>query len=158
MSANEDIKVVGTRRAGEKFPDLHPSVPFVDVSSDDDDSGPPKVTLKVRIDPALGDERSNLTEIKMEMLESLHVQSARYVHTRYLLDKLVFTKQGIMGPKDCFKRLRILESLLGRKTKSTFASMHGRAVEEIFKMKGWSGTKTNIVKLKKDPSLYEALL
>jgi hypothetical protein len=159
MSVNEDIKVVGTRHASEKFPDLHLSVPFVDVSSDDDDSGPPKVSLKVRIDPALGDERSNLTEIKMEMLESLHGESARYVHTRYLLDKLVFTKQGITGgPKDCFKHLRIFESLLGPKTKSTFTSMLGRAVEEIFKMKGWSGTNTSIAKLKKDPSLYEVLL
>jgi hypothetical protein len=137
---------------------LHPSVPFVDVASEDDDSGPPKVSLKVRIDPASGDERSNLTEIKMEMLESLHGQSARYVHTRYLLDKLVFPKQGITGPKDCFKRLRIFESLLGPKVKSTFASMLGRAVEEIFKMKGWSTTKTHIAKLKKDYSLYEALL
>jgi hypothetical protein len=36
--------------------------------------------------------------------------------------------------------------------------MLGRAVEEIFKMKGWSTTKTHIAKLKKDYSLYEALL
>jgi hypothetical protein len=108
MSVNEDLKVVGTRRTGEKFPDLHPSVPFIDVSSDDDDSGPFKVSLKVRIDPALGDECSNLTEIKMEMLESLHWESARYVHTRYLLDKLMFPKQGITGPKDCFKRPLLL--------------------------------------------------
>jgi hypothetical protein len=96
MSVHEqEVKVTGTRRAGKKFPDLHPSVPFVDVTSKDDDSGPPKVSLKVRIDPASGDECSNLTKIKMEMLESLHGQSARYVHTRYLLDKLVFPKQGI---------------------------------------------------------------
>ena len=97
MSNNKEVKVTGTCCAGEKFPDLHLVVPFVDVASEDDDSRPPKVTLKVRIDPALGDERSNLTKIKMEILEDLHRQSARYVHTRYLLDKLVFTKQGIMG-------------------------------------------------------------
>lgn len=69
MSANKDIKVVGTRRAGEKFSDLHPTLSFVDVSSEDDDSKPPMVSSKVRIDPALGDDHSNLTENKMEMLE-----------------------------------------------------------------------------------------
>jgi hypothetical protein len=36
--------------------------------------------------------------------------------------------------------------------------MLSRAVEEIFKMKGWSTTKTHIAKLKKDYSLYKALL
>jgi hypothetical protein len=79
--------------------DLHPVVPFVDVTSEDDDSGPPKVSLKISIGLALGNDRSNLTKIKMEMLEDLHGgghQSAWYVHTtNYLLDKLMFTKQGI---------------------------------------------------------------
>jgi hypothetical protein len=116
------------------------------------------VTLKVRIDLALGDERSNLTEIKMDRLEDLHGQSARYVHTRYLLDKLMFTKQGITGESDCFKRLHIFESLLGPKMNSTFASLLGRVVEEVFKQKGWLTTKTHIARLKKDPSLFEALL
>jgi hypothetical protein len=110
---SEDVKVTGTRCAGKKFLDLDPVVPFVEAVASDDDSGPPKVTLKVRIDPAGRDECSNLSEIKMEMLEDLHGQSARYVHTRYLLDKLVFHKQGILGDKDCFKCLRIFESLLG---------------------------------------------
>jgi hypothetical protein len=90
MSANKEVKVTGTHCAGEKFLDLHPLVPFVDVTSEGDDSGPPKVSLKVRIHPTLGDDCSNLTEIKMEMLEDLHRQSTWYVHTRYLLDKLVF--------------------------------------------------------------------
>jgi hypothetical protein len=31
-----------------------------------------QVTLKVRIDPSLGDELSNLTKIKMNMLKDLH--------------------------------------------------------------------------------------
>jgi hypothetical protein len=106
----------------------------------------------------LADERSNLTEIKMDMLEDLHGQLAQYVHTRYLLDKLVFTKQGITGEKDCFKHLRIFESLLGPKMKSTFASLLSRAVEEVFKHKGRLTTKTHIARLKKDPSLFEALL
>ena len=133
MSTMQDeVKVTGTRRAGEKFPDLDPVVPFVEAVAADDDSGVPKVALKVRIDPSKGDERSNLTEIKMDMLEDLHGQSALYVHTRYLLEKLVFPKQGITGDKDCFKRLRIFESLLGPKTKSAFASLLGRAVDELF--------------------------
>jgi hypothetical protein len=67
------------------------------------------------------------------------------VHTRYLLDKLVFTKQGITGEKDCFKCLWIFESLLGPTTKSTFASLLGRrAVEEVFKQKGWLTSNANI--------------
>jgi hypothetical protein len=122
MSAKQDkkVKVTGTPHTGEKIL----AVPLINVTSNDDDSGPPKVTLKVWIDPALGDERSNLTEIKMEMLEDLHRQSAWYVHTRYLLDKLMFTKQGITGQKkDCFKRIHIFESLLGPKMKSTFTSL-----------------------------------
>jgi hypothetical protein len=58
---NEVAKVTGTHWcSSEKFPDLHPMVPFVDVMLDDDDSRPPKITLKVRIDPSLGDEHSNL--------------------------------------------------------------------------------------------------
>jgi hypothetical protein len=156
-SVSSEVQVAGTRRAGEKFPDLHPVVPFVENVPDDDDTRP-QVTLKVWIDPALGDERSNLTEIKMDMLKDLHGQSARYVHTRYLFDKLVFTKQGITGETDCFKRLHIFESLLGPKTKSTFASLLSRAVEEVFKQKGWLMTKTHIARLKKDPSLFDALL
>jgi hypothetical protein len=129
--------------------------------SKDDDSGSPKVSFKVRIDPALGDECSNLTEIKMEMLENLHRASTRYVHTSYLLDKLIFLKQGIMDQKDCFKCLCIFESLLlgPKKTKSTFASTLGRAVEEIFKLKGLLlTTKTHIANLKKDYCLYDTLL
>jgi hypothetical protein len=57
-----------------------------------------------------------------------------------------------MSQKDCFECICMFESLLGPKMKSTFASLLSRAVEDIFKMKGWSATKTNIVKLKKDPS------
>jgi hypothetical protein len=60
MSDNKnvsEVQVTGTHRAGEKFPDLHPVVPFVEVTPADDDSGPTKVTLKVHIEPALGDER-----------------------------------------------------------------------------------------------------
>jgi hypothetical protein len=73
----------------------------------------------------------------------------------------MFTKEVVMvGENDWFnKYLCIFESLLGPKMKSTFTSLLGtRAVEEIFKRKGWSMTKIHIVKLKKDPSLYEAML
>jgi hypothetical protein len=71
----------------------------------------------------------------------------------------MFTKQqGITGEKDCFKRLRIFESLLGPMTKSVFASLLGRAVEEVNKQNGWATTKSHIAKLKKDLSLFEALL
>jgi hypothetical protein len=97
-------KVTGTRHtnAGEKFPDLHLVVPIVDVLSDDDGSRTTKITLKVRIDPALGEEEhSNLIKIKMGMLEDLQGQSAWYLHTCYLLNKLMLlTKQGIMDEKD----------------------------------------------------------
>ena len=138
---SDEVKMTGTCHSGEKFPDLNPVVPFVDVVASDNDSGVPnKVALKVRIDPAKWDERSDLTKIKIDMLEDLHGQSAQYVHTCYLLEQiLVFPKQGIMlGDKDCFKHLlHIFESLLGLKMKSTFASLLGRAVEEVIKLKGW---------------------
>ncbi len=157
-SSAEDVKVVGTRRPGEKFPDLDPVVPFVEIPPASDEAGVSKVSLRVRIDPAKGDERSNLSEIKMDMLESLHGKSAQFVHTRYLLDSLVFPKQGITGDKDCFKRLRIFESLLGPKTKSTFAGLLGRAIEEVFSDEGWSVTKPSLLKIKKDLSLFESVL
>jgi hypothetical protein len=108
-------------------------VPFVEVILEDDDSRP-QVTLKVCIDQALGDKCSNLTKIKMDMLEGLHGWASSdllYLHTCYLLNKLVFTKQGITGEKDCFKHLCIFESLLGSKMMSMFASLLGRAVEKV---------------------------
>jgi hypothetical protein len=105
-NVSSGVQVTGICHAGEKFPDLHPVVPFIQIVPDDDENGPNKqVTLKVRIDPFLGDDWSNLTEIKMDMVEDLHDSNSAYVHTRYLLDKLVFTKQGITGEKDCFKCL-----------------------------------------------------
>lgn len=137
MSATQDDEgsVTRTRCAGEKLSGLHLVVHFVDISLVDNDSGSSKATLKVRFDPlALGGERSNLIKIKMLMLEELYGQFAKYVHTGYLLDKLMFTRQGITDEKDCFKHLCIFESLLG----------------PIFKLKGWwSMIKTNILKLKK---------
>jgi len=42
--------------------------------------------------------------------------------------------------------------------KSTFASLLGRAVEEVFKIKGWMTSKAHITKLKHDLSLFEELL
>jgi hypothetical protein len=67
----DKVKVIRTHHAIERSLDLHPAVPFVGVSFDDsNDSRPHKVTHKVRIRPALlGDEHSNLTEFKMEILE-----------------------------------------------------------------------------------------
>jgi hypothetical protein len=117
MSDNKNIsevQVTGTHRAGKKFPDLHLVVPFVEVTPVDDNFGPPKVTLKVsRIDLTLGGECFNLTKIKVDMLKDLHGQLAQYVHTHYLPEKLVFSKQGIT-------------------TKSTFASLlAGRAISEV---------------------------
>jgi hypothetical protein len=65
-----------------------------------------QVTLKVRIDLSLGNEQSNVTKINMDMLKDLHGNSAQYLHSiHYLLDKLMFTKQGITGEKDFFKHL-----------------------------------------------------
>jgi hypothetical protein len=64
----------------------------------------------------------------------------------------MFTKQGIAGKKGCFKHLCMFESLLGPMMKSTFASLLGKVVEEIFKLKGWLMTQTDIAKLKRDPS------
>jgi hypothetical protein len=77
---DDKVKVTRTHCTGEKFQDLHLAVPFVDVMSDDNDFRPPKVTLKVvvRINPALRDECSNLTRIKIEVLEDLQRQSKWY--------------------------------------------------------------------------------
>jgi hypothetical protein len=141
---HEELKVIGTRRPGEKHHDLDPVVPFVEEPLASDEAGVAKVSLRVRIDPTKGDERSNLTEMKMDVLENLHGKLAQYVHTRYLLDTLVYPKQGITGDKDCFMRLRLFESLLGPKTKSTFANLLSRAIEEIFKDDGWSVTNANL--------------
>jgi hypothetical protein len=95
----------------------------------------------------------------MDMLENLHKQSAQYMHTRYLLDRIMFTKLGFLEEKDCFKCLHIFDSLLHAKMKSTFASLLGRAVEEVVKQKkGWAMTKSHIAKVTKDPSLFEAFL
>ena len=99
----EDLKVLGTRRPGEKHPDLDPAVPFVEVPPASDEAGPAQVALRVRIDPTKGDERSNLTEMKLDMLESLHGNSAQYVHIHYLLDTLVYPKQGITGKTELFQ-------------------------------------------------------
>jgi hypothetical protein len=54
----------------------------------------------------------------------------------YLLDKLMFTKQGITGEKDFFKHLWIIESLLGPKTTSVFTSLLGRE-KSSSKRVGW---------------------
>jgi hypothetical protein len=64
-ASSPKVKVIGTRHAGEKILDLHLVVPFFEVGPMDDDSGSPKVTLKVtttRINPAMGDEQYNLTK------------------------------------------------------------------------------------------------
>jgi hypothetical protein len=129
-NVSPEVQVTGTRRAGEKFPEFILWYLLSKSSQTSNDNARPQVTLKVRIDPAWGDEHSNLTKIKMDMLEDLRGQAAQYLHTLCLLDKLVFTKQGITGETDCLKCLRIFESLLGPKTKSTFASLLGRAVEK----------------------------